>query len=279
MKILFWILAILSIPVGLFMSITGYFSHGLDLYSTKIGLVFCILGMFSVVVSILCAVLGIISLRKGHVRKAVLLALAGVVYSVIVLAGILIDEAVDSILLDRDIAVRNEQLYGEDWDSAPAIDGIPEQYQEVLNKFYAVVRDEWPADQLRDLAAITMARHYGNASLDNIGFILMDVNGDGIDELMIGTAAPVEEGGTAIFCMYSDPENPFVNLNSIEGEIYYLHPGETDGTYMAEIGGTDRAWMLGTLEGEAIVDINSQECILDPADRLTLDMIPFSQYK
>ena len=278
MKILFWILAIVSIPVGFYMTIIGYFADGLDLYSTWFGQVVDILAMFSLLVSIVCAVLGIIKLRKGNVKKAVLFALVGVAYSVMTLAGMFIDEAAGSILMARDLVERNEQMYGEGWDDAPNIEGIPEPYQEVLNKFYVVVRDEWPADQLVDLAALTMAEHYGDAPLDNIGFILMDVNGDGVDELMIGTTAPVEEGGTAIFCMYSDPENPFINLQTFEGEIYYLHSGEAN-TYVAEIGGADAAWLMGAKEGESIVDITYQEGAMDPAGRLTLEMIPFSQYK
>ena len=123
-----------------------------------------------------------------------------------------------------------------------------------------------------------MAEHYGDASLENIGFILMDVNGDGVDELMFGTTTPVEEGGTAIFCMYSDPENPFLNLQTFEGEIYYLHSGQAN-TYVAEIGGQDAAWQLDAKEGESIVSINYVEGAMDPAGRLTLEMTPFSQYK
>lgn len=279
MKILFWILAIVSIPVGWFMTAVSVLGHGLGLYGTGIGTVMYVAGMASVVVSIVCAVLGIIKLRKGDVKKAVIFALAGVLYSGIVLGSIYIDDVVHTVRMDRDIAARDEQMYGEGWDAAPAVEGIPELYQEILNKFHAVVRDEWPSEQLMDLAAMTMAEYYGDASLDNIGFILMDVNGNGNQELMIGTTSPVEEGGTAIFCMYSDPENPFVSLHSLEGEVYYLHAGEADGTYLAEIDGRDAAWLLGAMEGEGIVDTQYQEGAMDPAGRLTLEMIPFSQYK
>ena len=279
MKILFWILTILSLLAGLFVSVVGYFAEGLGLYGTMIGKVFCMAGILSVAVSVVCVVLGIIKLRKGSVKKAVVLALVGLVYSGVMIGGMLLDDAIDSVRMEKDIAERNEQLYGEGWDAAPAMEGIPELYQEVLNKFYAVVRDEWPADRLMDLGAMTMAEYYGGAALDNIGFTLMDVNGDGIDELLVGTTAPVEEGGTAIFCMYSDPENPFINLQTFENEIYYLHAGETDGSYLMEIGGMDAAWQLNIEEGEAIVCIDYVEGAMDPAARLTLELIPFSRYK
>jgi hypothetical protein len=269
------------------MSCISWLSRGLGLYQTVIGEVIEVLGMFSVVVSIVCAVLGIIKLRKGDVKKAVVLALVGVAYSGAILAGVFIDEAVHSALLEKSIEERNEQVYGEGWDAAPAIEGIPELYQELLNKFYVVVRDEWPSDRMTDMSTTEMEKYYGDASLDNIGFILMDVNADGCDELIIGTTAPVEEGGTAIFCMYSDPENPHDTLNGVQGELYYLHSveggayvAEIGGSYMPEVGDTKGAWLLHAYnEGEKFVGIDHYEEALDPAGRLTLEMIPFSQYK
>ena len=278
MKLLFWILAILSIPAGLLMSVTCWFSEGLGLVGTGLGLVVVYAGMISVIVSIVCMVLGLKQLRKGDAKKAVAFALVGVIYSGVILAGIYVDDVMHTKQLEKDIAERNEEKYGEGWDEAPAIEGIPELYQEVLNKFYVAVRDQWPEDQLIDLAALSMAEYYGDASLDNVGFALMDVNSDGVDELVIGSTAPVEEGGTLIFCMYSDPENPYVNLSGVEGKSYYLHFSE-ENTYVAEIKDADAAWILGAEEGSNMVDITYQEGALDPAGRLVLEMIPFAQYK
>ena len=278
MKLLFWILAILSIPAGLLMSVTCWLSEGLGLVGTGLGLVVVYAGMISVIVSIVCMVLGLKQLRKGDAKKAVAFALVGVIYSGVILAGIYIDDVMHTKQLEKDIAERNEEKYGEGWDEAPAIEGIPELYQEVLNKFYVAVRDQWPEDQLIDLAALSMAEYYGDASLDNVGFALMDVNSDGVDELVIGSTAPVEEGGTLIFCMYSDPENPYVNLSGVEGKSYYLHFSE-ENTYVAEIKDADAAWLLGAEEGSNMVDITYQEGALDPAGRLVLEMIPFAQYK
>ena len=278
MKILFWILAVLSLPVGFYMTIIGSFADGLDLYCSGFGKIICILAMFSLVVSIVGVVLGIIKLRKGSVKKAVLFASAGIVYAVIMLAGMFIDEGVDSLLMERDIANRKEELYGENWDSAPAIDGIPKQYVNVLNELYAIAKDQLDGD-LMGFGVVSMPEYYGDAPLDNIGFALMDVNGDAVDELIIGTAAPVEAGGTAIFCIYSDPENPTYSVFSLEGETYFLHSGETEGTYLSEINGEDAAWQIVALEGQSMVDINYVEGVMDPAARLTLEMIPFSQYK
>lgn len=278
MKLLFWIFAILSIPVGLFVSFVCFMTSGLDLYGTGFGLVVCFLGMLTMVVCVAGIVLGIIKLRKGEMKKAALFASMGLIYGVAIIAGILIDDAAHSVRLDREIAERNEQRYGENWDAPPAIEGIPKLYQKELNKLYAVVRDEWSADELVDLSVPKLADYYGDASLDNIGFVLMDVNSDGVDEMVIGTTAPSEEGGTVIFCIYSDPENPFVSVSNVEERLYYLHHGEGN-TYVAEIIGEDAAWLLLPEEGSSMVDIVYQEGTMDPAGRLTLELIPFSQYK
>ena len=279
MKILFWILAILMIPAGLFISFLCYMSHGLDLFGTVFGGIVCIVGMFALLVCIVCAVLGIIKLRKGNAKQAIALALVGIAYCGIIVAGICIDDAVDTMLLEKSIAERNEQLYGENWNAPPAIEGIPELYQEVLNKYYVVVRDEWSADQLMGLGAVSMAQYYGDASLDSIGFVLMDLNGDTIDELIIGAAAQIGEQGSEIFCIYSKPQNPSYAINSVEGQLYYLHSGETDGTYEVEIVGHDSAWVIETAEIENTFDFNLKEGVMDPTGRMTLDLIPFSCYK
>lgn len=279
MKILIYILAILSIPVGLFASFVSYAALGLDLYSTGLGKAACIVGSLTVVVCVICAVLGIIKMRKGQKKQAFAFVLVGVIYCIIVGGLMGMDEVISTQQLENSIADLNEELYGEDWDSPSAIEGIPEHYEKVLNEYYAIVRDEWPAEELMIIGAVSMAEYYGDMPLDNIGFALKDLNGDGVDEMLIGTTAPVEEGGTAIFCIYSDPENPFYSISSMEGETYYMHSGETEGIYMVEIAGRDAAWLIGPAGSETILDINYQEGALDPSGRMTLELIPFSQYK
>lgn len=279
MKFLFWGLVILSIPVGLFMSFFCWLCQGLGLNGTVIGDVMCIAGIPAALLCIVCAVLGILRLRKGDVKKAISCTLVALGYCAAIVAGFFIDEVVDTMLLEKSIADRNEQMYGENWDAAPAIEGIPEQYQEVLNKYYAVVRDRWSGDQLMDLGAVSMTEYYGDDSLNSIGFVLLDLNGDYVDELLIGAVAQTEQQGNEIFCIYTDPENPSYAINSVEGDVYYLRGGEADGTYEVEIAGEDRAWVIDTAQSENTFDFNLREGVMDPAGRMTLELIPFSQYK
>lgn len=279
MKILFWILTVLSVLAGLFMSFVSYLSQGLGLSGTAIGEVVCILGMFAFAVCLICAVLGFIRLRKGNVKKAVICVLVALGYCIAIFAGMLIDDAVNSMMLEKSIEARDEQMYGENWDAPPMIGGIPELYQEILNKYYAVVRDRWSADQLVDLGSVSMADYYGDESLDNIGFVLKDLNGDNVDELLIGVVVQAEQQGNEIFCIYTNPENPHYAINSVEGQVYYLRSGEAEGTYEAEIAGEDRAWVIAPAQSENTFDFDLREGEMDPAGRMTLEMIPFSQYK
>ncbi len=279
MKVLFWILTILSIPVGLFISFFSYACRELGLYGTSLGDVVGIAGMLALVVCVICAVLGIIKMRKGNKKKAFTFVLIGVIYCAIIAGLVGVDEVVHTKRLEEDTASHNEEIYGRNWDSPSAMEGIPVYYEELLNEFYAVVRDEWPAEELMMVGAVSMAEHYGDMPLDNIGFLLKDLNSDGVDELVIGTTAPSEEGGTVIFCIFSDPKNPFQSISSVEGEIHYLHSGDDNGTYVIEIGGRNAAWVIGPAGSEAMLDITYQEGAMDPAGRMTLEMIPFSRYK
>ena len=104
----------------------------------------------------------------------------------------------------------------------------------------------------------------------------MDLDGDGLDEMIIGTTYAPEGNGNAVFCIYSDPTNAHYSINSVEGKMYYLHADETDDTYLVEIVGQDSAWDIRPASG---FDFDALEGALDPANRLTLDLIPFSQYK
>ena len=279
MKVLFWILAILSIPVGLFISFLCYMTNGLDLSGTGVGKVVCLVGMLAAVVCIACMVLGIRQLRKGEVKRAVAFALAGIAYCGLIIAGIFIDDALDTVQMEKRIAEHNTQLYGENWDAPPAIGGIPERYQEVLNKYYAVIRDEWPGDQLVNLGAVAMAEYYGDAPLDNLGFVLMDLNGDKVDELLIGAVAQDGQQESVIVCIYSNPQNPSYAVNSAEGKTYYLHAGEADGMYEVEIAGRSAAWVITPAKSENTFDFTLKEEKMDPAGRMTLELIPFSNYK
>ena len=279
MKLLFWILAIFAIPFGMFVSIACWMTNGLDLSGTIIGEIVSIVGMPAVIVCIVGVVLGITKLRKGNGKKAVLFVLVGILYSAAIIGGVYLDDAVHTVLMNADIEKRDAQMYGEDWNSPPAMEGIPEHYWEYLNKCYVMVRDRWPGEEMYGM--LTMPPYYGDSSLDNIGFLLKDINGDGIEELLIGAVVPEEIGGTAIFCVYSDPQNVHMFPAATEEEIFYLHPGETEGSYVLETYGRNLEWVIppATEDDPCVSIADYQGAPLEPSTRITLEMIPFSRYK
>ena len=113
----------------------------------------------------------------------------------------------------------------------------------------------------------------------NIGFALTDLNGDKVDELVVGAIAHADRQGNEIFCIYTGPENPFCAIPSVEGEVYYLHAGESEDIYELEIAGADMTWVIKAAEVENTFDFELREGATDPDGRVTLALTPFSRYK
>ena len=277
-KVLFWVFAGLSIAAGLFVSFVCRLADGLGVIATGLGEVVAVVGTAAVVVAIVGMILGIRSLRRSKVKQAIIFSLLGAIFSGVIIGGLYLDEALMDRSLEQDHDAWMEETYGENWDDPSAIEGIPEGYEAVLNEIYVTVRESWSADTLMELGLVAMPDYYGDASLENIGFALMDLNGDGVDELVIGTSAPVE-GANVVFCVYENPENPFYAINSVEGHSYYLHEGAAEGTYTAERMGEDLAFAIRPAVEVGAFDFDVQEGAMDPAGRLILEMIPFARYK
>ena len=275
--ILFGLLAILVLFVSLFFTYVYHMMYGLGLASSAFGIAVVMAGTFTVIVALIGVILGMINLRKGKKKVAFFFVLLGVIYGGLIYGGAMLDDALDTARLEQSVANRMEENYGEDWNAPSAIEGVPEQYQTVLNQFYVAVKEQWPAEKLMDLGAVSMPGYYGGAALENIGFALVDLNGDRVDELVIGAAGNNE--ATAVFCIYTDPNDPFYAINSVEERLYYLHSGEVEGTYEAEIVDLDAAFVIAAAQAENTFDFDYREGAMDPANRMTLELIPFAQYK
>ena len=275
--ILFGILAILVLFASLFFSFVYHMMYGLDLASSAFGTVVVMAGIFTVIVALVGVILAIINLCKGKKKVAFFFVFLGVIYGGLIYGGTMLDDALDTARLEQSVANRMEETYSEDWNAPSAIEGIPEGYQEILNQFYVAVKEQWPAENLMELGSVFMPTYYSDAALENIGFALVDLNGDGVDELVIGTAGSDE--ATALFCIYTNPSNPFYAINSAEERLYYLHSGEVEGTYEAEIVGLDAAFVIATAQAENTFDFDYRDGAMDAANRMTLELIPFAQYK
>lgn len=95
-----------------------------------------------------------------------------------------------------------------------------------LREYYSGLVSRWPAEEyiLRDRSPLGAAYLQGDP-LENVGFLLEDLDGDGSRELLIGAIRGKEED-PLIFELWTAPEEePELVLRAGEGERYFLMEG------------------------------------------------------
>ena len=290
-KKIFPILTVLLIPVNcilgimlyLFEIVNFYDGIGEIIYSTA-----CIIGALGAPIGILGVIAGFILRRKGRKKTGMIVPLVGLIIQVTILAGFLILDGIETIGRASSDNQWYEETYGEDWDAPSKIDGIPRQYEKILNQIYVSVRDEWKGDQLYDpmIFSSLQSLYYEGDGLKNIGFAVTDLNGDGGEELIIAPINDVEGYENIVLQVYTEKRNPHQLYGSNDDMLHYFHLAE-DGTYYVEC---DRTWddgsketfvykiTKGLSEYEGRYDIEVDRKV-DAKDRVKLELIPFSEYK
>ena len=98
-------------------------------------------------------------------------------------------------------------------------------YADVFSTYTTLLTEGWGGEELmaHDLPLLIMYC-VGDAPFDNIGYLLLDVDGDGTQELLIGTLASDEFYAPIVFEMYTlNPEGSVVRVfSSQERARYYL---------------------------------------------------------
>lgn len=290
-KKIFPILTVLLIPVNcilgimlyLFEIVNFYDGIGEIIYSTA-----CIIGALGAPIGILGVIAGFILRRKGRKKAGMIVPLVGLIIQVTILAGFLILDGIETIGRASSDNQWYEETYGEDWDAPSKIDGIPRQYEKILNQIYVSVRDEWKGDQLYDpmIFSSLQSLYYEGDGLKNIGFAVTDLNGDGGEELIIAPINDVEGYENIVLQVYTEKRNPHQLYGSNDDMLHYFHLAE-DGTYYVEC---DRTWDDGSketyvykitrglpeYEGRYDIEVDVK---VEAKDRVKLKMIPFSEYK
>ena len=290
-KKIFPILTVLLIPVNcilgimlyLFEIVNFYDGIGEIIYSTA-----CIIGALGAPIGILGVIAGFILRRKGRKKAGMIIPLLGVIIQVTILAGFLILDGIEAIGRASSDNQWYEETYGEDWDAPSKIDGIPRQYEKILNQIYVSVRDEWKGDQLYDpmIFSSLQSLYYEGDGLKNIGFAITDLNGDGGEELIIAPVNDVEGYENIVLQVYTDKRNPHQLYGTNDNMLHYFHLAE-DGTYYVEC---DATWDDGSketyvykitrglpeYEGRYDIEVDVK---VEAKDRVKLEMIPFSEYK
>ena len=288
---IFPILTVLLIPVNcilgimlyLFEIVNFYDGIGEIIYSTA-----CIIGALGAPIGILGVIAGFILRRKGRKKAGMIVPLVGLIIQVTILAGFLILDGIETIGRASSDNQWYEETYGEDWDAPSKIDGIPRQYEKILNQIYVSVRDEWKGDQLYDpmIFSSLQSLYYEGDGLKNLGFAITDLNGDGGEELIIAPINDVEGYENIVLQVYTEKRNPHQLYGSNDDMLHYFHLAE-DGTYYVEC---DATWDDGSketyvykitrglpeYEGRYDIEVDVK---VEAKDRVKLELIPFSEYK
>ena len=290
-KKIFPILTVLLIPVNCILGIMLYLFEIVNFYDGIGEIIYttaCIIGALGAPIGILGVIAGFILRRKGRKKAGMIVPLVGLIIQVTILAGFLILDGIEAIGRASSDNQWYEETYGEDWDAPSKIDGIPRQYEKILNQIYVSVRDEWKGDQLYDpmIFSSLQSLYYEGDGLKNIGFAVTDLNGDGGEELIIAPINDVEGYENIVLQVYTEKRNPHQLYGSNDDMLHYFHLAE-DGTYYVEC---DATWDDGSketyvykitrglpeYEGRYDIEVDVK---VEAKDRVKLEMIPFSEYK
>ena len=115
-------------------------------------------------------------------------------------------------------------------------------YAEQMNLIYQALTEQWSADKYfeNDMSHL-MANHYDGDALANVGYALVDLDGDGQDELIISAVDKTYAGGM-LYDVYSAPNGEVIHvLCGHERTRYYLQDMEDEGYGIANES-SDSAW-------------------------------------
>ena len=115
-------------------------------------------------------------------------------------------------------------------------------YAEQMNLIYQALTEQWSVDKYfdNDMSHL-MANHYEGDALANVGYALVDLDGDGKDELIISAVDKTYAGGM-LYDVYSAPNGEVLHvLCGHERTRYYLQDMEDEGYGIAHEA-SDSAW-------------------------------------
>ena len=111
-------------------------------------------------------------------------------------------------------------------------DGKENVYKEQMDLVYQALSQEWSIDKYFDNEISSLiSNHYEGNALENVGYALIDLDGDGKEELIISAVSKDFDGGM-LYDVYSAPNGTVVHvLSGHERNRYYLQWME-EGVYM-----------------------------------------------
>lgn len=164
------------------------------------------------------------------------------------------------------------------WSRGSETDAIPEAFAAILDEYHAALWEKWDAAQMMEHNLNYMAADSFFAEpLEDIGYAVADLDGDGIQELAIGTGKDDPFFGKLIFSLYTLDESgaPQLLLDSTERNRYYYAGGFCFAN-LGSSGWNDSFDTTLKLEDGELIDMTY---ITEPENYVQMELTPFAQWK
>lgn len=152
-----------------------------------------------------------------------------------------------------------------------------EAYATVIGEYYAALSEGYDASQMMELGLNYMtADRFFAEPLEDIGYMVADLDEDGTEELVIGSLKDDEFYGKLIFSLYTLDEKgvPQLLFDSTERNRYYY----AGGVCFANLGSSGWNSSFVTtlkLEDREMIDMTYTT---DPADYVQMELTPLAQW-
>lgn len=154
---------------------------------------------------------------------------------------------------------------------------VLQAYAVVIGEYYTALHEGWDGAQIMEAGMNYMvADSFFAVPLDDIGYAVTDLDGDGVQELCIGSRKEDEFFGKMIFCLYTLDQDgaPQLVFDSTERNRYYYAGGRN----FANLGSSDWNSSFVTtlkLQDKEMIDMTYTTA---PEDYVQMDLTPFSQW-
>ena len=154
---------------------------------------------------------------------------------------------------------------------------VEQAYAVVIGEYYTALEQRRNGAELMEAGLNYMAADcYGDAPLENLGYAIADIDGDGVQELLIGTIKADEFYEKMVFSLYTLDENGINKLvfDGTERNRYY-YAGENRFANLGSSAFNDSFETTVKLQEGEMIDMTYTTA---PADYVQPELTPFSQW-